>query len=156
MQDYYVSPSYASLKKVGEVFEKNGKNYIKVVLKSGKEKEVRAYEPKEEKEEILTTAQSAHMTHVIYDVYKELGFAPKKFIYAVRGPEELYQYCKWDSRFGYYLGCQADILELPFGCTIKKIPWLAVCCDDNVTHLKEEKVVRAKVEDFFKRTKKEN
>ena len=155
MKEYYVSPSYTNLKKAGEVFEKNGKDYIKVILKSGKEKEVRAYEPKETKEQVLTKIQSLHMVSTVYNVYKELGFAPLGFIYAVRSSEELSQFCKWNRRFGYYLNCQDDLLELPLGCTVKKVPWLAVCKDD-VVHLKDDQEVFEKVEDFFKRIKKEN
>ena len=75
MEDYYVAPSYVNLATVGDVFEKDGKHYIKVILKSGKEKEVRAYEAKEEKSSI----DFSKVTHVFYDEYKELALHSKAY-----------------------------------------------------------------------------
>ena len=151
MEDYYVAPSYVNLATVGDVFEKNGKHYIKVILKSGKEKEVRAYEAKEEKSSI----DFNRVTHVFYDEYKELGFKPKGYIYVVRGDEKkLSGVCKIDKRFGWYLPCTSDLTELPMGCSIKRVPWVSVC-SHKITRLDEDEIVIKKVNDFFKRVKKE-
>ena len=41
--EYYVAKSYADLEKLSSVFEKDGRQYIKIKLASGNEKDVRAY-----------------------------------------------------------------------------------------------------------------
>ena len=43
----YLAKSYQDLPRLSDVYEKNNKQYIKVQLKSGKEKEVRVYSEKE-------------------------------------------------------------------------------------------------------------
>ena len=43
----YVAKSYQGLEQIGKPYEKNGKEYIAVILKSGKEKEVRVYSERE-------------------------------------------------------------------------------------------------------------
>ena len=47
--EYYVAKSYADLEKLSSVFEKDGRQYIKIKLASGNEKDVRAYTEKEYK-----------------------------------------------------------------------------------------------------------
>ena len=122
--EYYVAESFRDLEKVGDVFEKDGKEYINVVLKSGKIHAARVYRPATPK-----TQTTNRVTHVIYDLYKELGFKPKGYIYIVRTSDEekLQGICHWHSAFGAYLKCDEDIYDLPFGCEVRKLEWIDVC-----------------------------
>lgn len=148
MDGYYVSPSYVGLKTVGDVYEKNGKCYIKVVLKSGKTKEVRAYESKEDNSS--KTVDLSKCAHAFYDEYKVYGFKPKGFIYALRGDSDvLRNIANSSTYFNWYVGCNTDISDLPMGLKIKKVDWLDVC-DNNLVHLKPEKEVREYVDNLFK------
>lgn len=145
MEDFYVSPSYVELKTVGDVYEKNGKCYIKVILKSGKIKEVRAYEAKNEKQQIDLTK----CTHIFYDERKEYGFHPKSFIYVVKGdPDVLRNIAKSSAYFDWSFDCNIDLSDLPMGLKIKKVKWLDVC-DETLMHLRPAKEVREYVERIF-------
>lgn len=132
--DYYLAESYRELETVGDIYEKNGKEYITVILKSGREHAARVYRPVEPKPASTSTLKS---THAFYDLYTELGFNPKSFIYLVHSNEEdkLQGICRWHPAFGAYLTCNDDICELPFGCKIKQLYWIDVC-DRTFIHLK--------------------
>jgi len=120
--DWYVAESYKGLETVGGIFEKNGKEYINVVLKSGKIHTARVYRTEK------AAGASNRSTHVIYDLHSEYGFSPLGYIYIVRHPEEekLQGYCHFDPRFGAYLKCTEDIFDLPFGCNIVKLHWIDI------------------------------
>lgn len=135
--EYYVAESFRDLEKVGDVFEKDGKEYINVVLKSGKIHAARVYRPATPKPQTTN-----RVTHVVYDLYKELGFKPKGYIYLVRTPneEKLQGICQWHPSWGAYLKCTDDIFDLPFGCEIRKLYWTDICSSDFI-HLKSKKEI---------------
>ena len=141
--DWYVADSYKNLETVGGIFEKDGKEYIYVVLKSGKVHAARVYRS--------VKRAPAKTNHVIYDLFTELGFSPKHYIYAIRLDDEskLQGICHFNPYFGAYLKCTEDIFDLPFGCKVEKIHWVDVCNDD-IIHLKSKEEVRKIVEDKFK------
>ena len=132
--DWYVAESFKGLETIGGVFEKEGKEYINVVLKSGKIHAARVYRTK--------TPTSAKPNHVIYNQRNALGFAPKGFIYVIKteNEEKLQNICHWHPAFGAYLKCTEDIFDLPFGCKIEKIEWVDVSEDDCVHLLPVEKI----------------
>ena len=137
--DWYVAESYKNLETVGDIFEKDGKEYITVILKSGREHAARVYRPAKPK------AQSTfnnRITHVVYDVYTELGFKPKGYIILVRSNEEekLQNICKWHPFWGAYLKCTDNVLELPLGCEIQKLYWTDICSSDFI-HLKSKEEI---------------
>ena len=140
--DWSVAESFKNLETVGGIFEKDGKEYINVVLKSGKVHAARVYRSVKR-----TTAKP---NHVIYDLFTELGFSPKHFIYAVRTEDEsrLQGICHFNPYFGAYMKCSEDILDLPLGCEIKKIHWVDICNDD-IIHLKSREEVRKFVDEQF-------
>ena len=133
--NWYVAESFKDLEKVGDIFEKNGKEYINVVLKSGKIHAARVYRTAERKTATTRT------NHIIYDEYDALGFRPKAFVYLVRtdNEEKLQGICRWHPILGAYLSCCDDIFELPPGCDVKMLEWADVC-DRTFSHLapKEE------------------
>lgn len=132
--DWYVAESYRNLETIGGIFEKDGKEYINVVLKSGKVRAARVYRSGK--------SQSRKPNQVIYNIYNELGFKPKGFIYIVRHPDEekLNGYCHWHPAFGAYLKCTEDIFDLPFGCKIEKLDWIDISQDDCVHLLPVEEI----------------
>lgn len=140
--EWSVAESYKNLETVGGIFEKDGKEYINVVLKSGKVHAARVYRKVDK--------PVKQKNHVIYDLFTELGFSPKHYIYAVRTEDEskLQGYCHFNPYFGAYLKCTEDIFDLPLGCKIKKIYWVDICNDD-IIHLKSKEEVREFVESQF-------
>ena len=141
--DWYVADSFKNLETIGGVFVKDDKEYINVVLKSGKVHAARVYR---KVDKLITTKTN----RIFYDQFTELGFSPKHFIYAVRLEDEskLQSYCHFSPYFGAYLKCTDDIFDLPLGCKIEKIHWVDVCNDD-IIHLKSKEEVRKIVEDKF-------
>jgi hypothetical protein len=140
MEDkWYVAESYRDLEKVGDIFEKDGKEYITVILKSGREHAARVYRPAKPKAQ---TTSSNRITHITYDLFTELGFKPNHFIYLVRAKEEekLQGICKWYPSWGAYLKCTDNIFDLPFGCEIRKLYWSDVCSSDFM-HLKSKEEI---------------
>jgi len=137
--DWYVAESYRSLEKVGDIFEKDGKEYITVILKSGKEHAARVYRPGKPKAQTTSTNR---ITHVVYDIYTVLGFKPKGYIYLVRTEDEekLQGICQWHPSWGAYLRCTDDIFDLPFGCEICKLHWTDICSSDFM-HLKSKEEI---------------
>ena len=134
--EWYVAESYRNLETIGGIFEKDGKEYINVILKSGKVHAARVY-----RSDKAQTA-STKTRHIVYDTRKELGFAPSNFIYLVRHPQEekLNGICQWHPGFGAYLKCTDDIFNLPFGCKIEKLSWLDITEEDCVHLLSIEKI----------------
>ena len=124
--EWYVAESYRNLETIGGIFEKEGKEYINVILKSGKVHAARVYRS--------VKRSTTKKNEVIYSLYNELGFKPKGFIYLVRHPQEekLKGICHWHPGFGAYLNCTDDIFDLPFGCKIEKLSWIDIVEDDCV------------------------
>lgn len=146
--DWYVAESYRSLEKVGDIFEKDGKEYITVILKSGKEHAARVYRTVEPK---ARTTSTNRITHVVYDLYTVLGFRPKGYIYLVRTKDEetLQGICQWHPAWGAYLKCTDDIFDLPFGCEIRKLYWTDISTSDCM-HLKTNEEIKSIVDLVWK------
>lgn len=133
--EYYLAESYQGLETVGNIYEENGKEYIDVILKSGKIHAARVYR-----------SGKPNAAHKIYNQRAELGFHPKGFIYIVRNDneEKLHGICHWHPAFGPYLKCDDDIFDLPFGCSVHKLEWINVA-EDNLMRLLPDEVIKEKI-----------
>lgn len=113
----YLAKSYQDLPRLSEVYEKNKKQYIKVQLKSGKEKEVRVYS---EKEYVKLYPETNVIKHT--KSQKEvLGFIDD-FIWLVKGDEEELKAssCRFAVPWGWYLPSNE---EVPQGFESSKLYW---------------------------------
>jgi len=145
--DYYLAESYQNLARVGDVYEKDGKEYIDVILKSGKTHAARVYRPKSDRE------VSTKTRHIIYNLRNELGFAPGGFINVVRCKDEseLKGICHFHPAFGAYLKCQEDLSELPWekglDIQLKSLEWWEIV--DDKDHLLPIREIRKRVDERF-------
>lgn len=113
----YLAKTYQDLPRLSDVYEKNKKQYIKVQLKSGKEKEVRVYSEKEYNKLYPETNVIKHTKS-----QKEvLGFV-NDFIWLVKGDEEELKAspCRYTVPWGWYLPSNE---EVPQGFETSKLYW---------------------------------
>ena len=136
-----VAKSYEGLTQVCEPYKVNGKDYVKVQLKNGSLKVVRAYSEAEYKKfypevKIIQPAKSQ----------KEiLGFGEPGYIWLFKGDTYAaldwfrYQPTRYARTWGWYLPSNMEMPQpLPAGITPVKLPWEAVCEADG-EHLRPEK-----------------
>lgn len=144
--DFYLADSYKNLETIGGIFEKNGKEYINVVLKSGKTHAARVYRPKAQQ----TTARSRH---VIHNTRSVLGFAPKGLINIVRCKDEseLKDYCHFHPAFGAYLFGKESLFDLPWekglGINVQPLYWYEIV--DDKDHLLPNEEIKAILNNKF-------
>ena len=145
LNDYYLADSYKDLETVGGIYEKDGKEYIDVVLKSGKTHAARVYRPRSR-----AATSSIKPKTVIYDLFSELGFKPSHYVYIIKTDEEekLKNICHWYPGIGAYMKCTEDIFELPSGCKIEKLYWTDIC-DNSLTHLLPKETIASIVREKF-------
>lgn len=131
---YFVAKSYENLTRLSEPYEQNGKIYINIELKSGKEKAVRGYTAQEYKR-MYPDVVLAKISHVkpfdpYYKSQKEtLGFT-KGFIWIFDGITEdnedyfaigPFRHTRW---WGWYLPSWMEMpLDLPNNVRAVKLPW---------------------------------
>lgn len=113
----YLAKSYQDLPRLSDVYEKNNKQYIKVQLKSGKEKEVRVYSEKEYNKLYPETNVIKHTK----SQKETLGFIDD-FIWLVKGDEEELKTspCRYAVPWGWYLPSNEDV---PDGFEVSKLYW---------------------------------
>ncbi len=146
-KEYYLAESYQNLARVGDIYEKDGKEYIDVILKSGKIHAARVYRPKENKQ------VSTRSRHINANLREKLGFYPGGFINIVRCKDEveLKHYCHFHPAFGAYLYCKEDPGELPWekglGIQLKSLEWWEIV--DDKDHLLPIKEIRKRVDERF-------
>lgn len=145
-----VAKSYQGLPIETEPYKINGKEYVKVRLKSGQLKQVRSYTEKEyakynPKVEIIQPAKSQR---------EVFGFGEQGFIWVFKGDTYgaldwfRYQPTRYARPFGWYLPSDMEMPEpLPVGVTPVKLPWEAVKVDDE--HMKSEKELVDIVADYI-------
>lgn len=126
---YHTAPSYEKLQKVGEPYCQEDKWYINVILKSGKEKTVRAYIDPEP-----------------WNARKCLGFSTTGYITIFKGEismEDPYfnkSPARWHKWWGwYFIGEEPLPTDIPAYAEPKLLYWNSVGNDDNT--LKDEKTV---------------
>lgn len=149
MEQIYVAKSYQSLERVGDPYVVNGKRFIKVRMKNGSLKQVRAYDFKEYKKyypdaEPITKEKVGTQRDV-------LGFGEQGWIWVFKG--DTYSVNDWfkaaPTRFtrfwGWYLPSDMEMPDpLPAGITPTKLYWEQVGKEDG--WLKTDEEVTAAVE----------
>ena len=138
-----VAKSYTNLEQVTEPYELNGKTYVKVRLKSGVIKQVRAYSEKEYKRynpevKIIKPAKSRR------DV---LGFGEAGYIWIFKGNTyEVLDWfraspCLYTRVWGWYLPSDEEMPNpLPVGIEPIKLSWADVSFNEDL--IPEDQIVR--------------
>ena len=139
-----VAKSYQNLEQVSEVYEVNGRQYVKVRMKNGSIKQVRAYSEAEYQKynpevKIIQKAKSPKDTY---------GFGEEGFIWIFKGDTYSaldwfrFQPTKYARMFGWYLASTEKMPEpLPVGITPVKLYWKDVC-DEDEWFFKDEDEIR--------------
>lgn len=157
----FVAKSYKNLKKLSEPFEKNGKVYITVEMKSGLLKDVRAYTAKEYKkmypDEIIEEKESKAKPWDKY--YKPqnivLGFGEQGFVWIFSGAIEENddwfrlspcRNCKW---WDWYLPSDIPLPPLPNGVTAHKL-YEGQMFDEEGWLVDDADIVKRQVEECLK------
>lgn len=148
-----VAKSYQGLPFIGESYEKSGRLYVKVQLKSGKEKEVRVYTQKEynkmyPNETVTEKPSRAKPNDPYYKPQKiTLGF-DKGFIWIFRGAIEQNKEwfalspCRYARHWGWYLPSTMEMpKDLPLNLEPVKLPWEPMG-DEEDWLVEDEKVIK--------------
>ena len=145
--EIYVAKSYQGLPIVEEPYEKSGKSYCKVRMKSGSIKEVRVYTEKEyEKMYPLPKPKWAPQR-------KMLGFGDEGYIIIFNNKPEFEEFYekgpfRYSRFFGWYLPGNETVPVLPDGIIPKVLPWEIVGNTDG--ELKEEKELLKNLSHFVR------
>ena len=130
----YVAKSYQSLPILGEPFEQSGRMYVKVQMKSGKEKTVRSYTEKEYNKMYPATTEATGSRAKKDDPYYKpqklvLGF-DKGYVWIFRGTieanEEWFNLspCRYCRFWGWYLPSTREMpTNIPANLEPVKLPW---------------------------------
>ena len=143
-----VAKSYQNLEQVSEVYSMNGRQYVKVRMKNGSVKQVRAYSEAEYNKynpevKIIQPAKSHRET---------FGFGEAGYIWIFKGDTYSaldwfrFQPTKYARMLGWYLGSNEELPSpLPAGVEAVKLYWKDVC-DEKEMYFKPEDEVRAYVD----------
>ena len=146
-----VAKSYENLEQVSDVYNIGGKNYVKVRMKNGSIKQVRAYSESEYRKynpevKIIQKAKSP----------KELfGFGEQGYIWIFKG--DTYSAIDWfriqptryTEHFGWYLPSNIEMPDpLPVGIEPVKLEWDKVCDEDGFG-FKDKKEIRKYVDSLI-------
>lgn len=130
---YHTAPSYEKLQKVGEPYRQEDKWYVNVILKSGKEKSVRAYPDPE-----------------VWNARKHLGFSTTGYITIFKGeismddPYFNKSQARYHKIWGWYLIGEEQLPnDIPAYAEPKHLYWDTIGNADNT--LKDEKTVQKEV-----------
>ena len=148
MSDALVAKSYQGLEQVSDIYEVNGKQYVKVRMKNGSTKQVRAYTEAEYRKynpevKIVQKAKSQRET---------FGFGEEGYIWIFKG--DTYAALDWfraqPTRYarmlGWYLPSNIEMPDpIPAGVTPIKLMWENVCNEEG-DHFRPEAEVAAYVE----------
>lgn len=131
--NYHTAPSYEKLQKVGEPYRQEDKWYVNVILKSGKEKAVRAYLDPEK-----------------WNARKHLGFFPTGYITIFKGEismEDSYfnrSSARYHRIWGWYFAGEESLpADIPAYAEPKRLLWESIGNDDNT--LKNEAIIQKEV-----------
>lgn len=141
MEEIFVAKSYIGLPFMGEPYIKNKKKYIKVQLKSGKEKEIRIYNSSEY-EKMYPAPEPK------WKPQRELlGFGEDGFILIFNNKPEFETFYekgpfRYSRHFGWYLPSNETVPVLPDGIIPKILPWNIVGGEDGEL-IEESKLIKA-------------
>lgn len=148
MGEALVAKSYQGLPQISDVYTIGGKTYVKVRMKNGSAKQVRAYSEAEYRKynpevKVIQKAKSQRET---------FGFGEQGFIWLFKG--DTYAALDWfreqPTRYarmlGWYLPSNIEMPQpLPAGVTPVKLMWENVCNEEG-DHFRPEEEVAAYVE----------
>lgn len=147
-----VAKSYIGLEILTEPYEKNGRQYVEVKLKSGKNKEVRWYTDAEF-EKMYPDTNIVKPTND--SIKKALGFQ-EGYITIFKGDQESnndwfkWSNARWARYWGWYVVSTEEVPEqLPFGIEPVKLYWKDVAAIDGSGELKPEDKVKAIVDSLL-------
>ena len=137
MANYYVAKSYQEWDKIGDVYESNGRMYLKVKNPKGTEKEVRAYSETEYrrlyKESPMPTdaSPSVKVKAPAGPVVKNILGFQKGYIWIFKGDLERAEYwfeqtpeCRYHVMFGWYVVSTESIpFDIPSCIESVQLPW---------------------------------
>ena len=141
MEEIFVAKSYIGLPFIGEPYIKNKKKYIKVQLKSGKEKEIRIY----------NSSEYEKMYPVPEPKWKPqrelLGFGEDGFILIFNNKPEFEEFYekgifRYHKIFGWYLPGNEIVPALLPGIVPKVLSWETVGGEDGEL-IAEDKLIKA-------------
>ena len=142
-----VAKSYQGLEIVSEVYEINGRNYVKVRTKKGQIKQVRDYSPKEyAKMYPAETRSTEPETQIIRPLKEVLGFK-EGYITIFKG--DTYNYLEWfrrsTARFArywgwYFVSDEPMPAEYPYELEPVHLKWEDVSTPDGNALLPEDRV----------------
>lgn len=140
----FVAKSYEGLEKIGEPYLKSGRSYIKVLTKTGQEKEVRVYTEKEYNKMYPEAKVSSTGGKGFGPQMNCLGFKDKEdyiifFVGDIAKNEEWFNQriqMRYHRVWGWYVVDKIYPAELPDNVYPCKLPWSAVGQDDG--YLKPE------------------
>ena len=141
MEEIFVAKSYIGLPFIGEPYIKNKKKYIKVQLKSGKEKEIRIYNSSEY-EKMYPAPEPK------WKPQRELlGFGEDGFILIFNNKPEFETFYekgpfRYHRVFGWYLPGNEIVPALLPGIVPKVLPWETVGGEDGEL-IAEDKLIKA-------------
>lgn len=150
MEKALVAKSYENLEQITEPYELNGRMYVKVRMKNGQAKQVRAYSQKEYERynppiKIIQTGKSRR---------EVFGFGEAGFIYLFRGNtyENLDWFhlspCRYHRVWGWYLPSSEEVPNpLPEGVTTYQLSWETVSKDNEL--LSENELTKVIDEIFY-------
>ena len=137
MANYYVAKSYQEWEKLTDVYESNGRMYIKVKNPKGAEKEVRAYSETEYRR-LYKEAPCGNGAQPAVQIKAPTGPVVKSilgfqegYIYIFKGDLERAEYwfsktpeCRYHTMFGWYIVSTDDIpFDIPSCIESVKLPW---------------------------------
>ena len=140
MEEIFVAKSYIGLPFIGEPYTKNKKKYIKVQLKSGKEKEIRIYNSSEY-EKMYPAPEPK------WKPQRELlGFGEDGFILIFNNKPEFEEFYekgifRYHKIFGWYLPGNEIVPALLPGIVPKVLSWETVGGEDGEL-IAEDKLIK--------------
>ena len=141
MEEIFVAKSYIGLPFIGEPYIKNKKKYIKVQLKSGKEKEIRIYNSSEYEKMYPAPAPKWKPQREL------LGFGEDGFILIFNNKPEFETFYekgpfRYHRVFGWYLPGNEIVPALLPGIVPKVLSWETVGGEDGEL-IAEDKLIKA-------------
>lgn len=145
-----VAKTFQTLKQLTEPYEKNHRKYVKVLTKSGTEREVRWYSQAEY--EAMYPDEEAPVER-IRSVKDVLGFTDG-FITIFKGDIEPVEFwfeeqeaCRYHVLWGWYVISTEEVPTLPAGVTAVRLPWEEISEPDG--SLKSESAIIKVVESLI-------
>lgn len=145
-----VAKTFQTLKQLTEPYEKNRRKYVKVLTKSGTEREVRWYSQTEY--EAMYPEEEAPVER-IRSVKDVLGFTDG-FITIFKGDIEPVEFwfeeqeaCRYHVLWGWYVISTEEVPTLPAGVSAVRLPWEEISNPDG--SLKSESAITKVVESLI-------